>query len=72
MVDETSAQKTSSRARNVTPLRKPVKCPNCADKSHRETYPFCSKRCQDVDLNRWFSESYAIPVVENDFGAGEE
>lgn len=51
---------------NVTPLRKPVKCPNCSHKSNRETYPFCSQRCQDVDLNRWFSEVYSIPVVEND------
>lgn len=25
-------------------------------------FPFCSKRCQQVDLGRWLSESYAIPV----------
>jgi hypothetical protein len=23
--------------------------------------PFCSKRCADVDLNRWLSGAYAIP-----------
>jgi endogenous inhibitor of DNA gyrase (YacG/DUF329 family) len=23
--------------------------------------PFCSKRCADVDLARWFSGSYAVP-----------
>jgi endogenous inhibitor of DNA gyrase (YacG/DUF329 family) len=28
--------------------------------------PFCSKRCADVDLQRWFSGAYAIPVVEED------
>ena len=28
--------------------------------SAREHYPFCSKRCKDVDLNRWLSGSYAI------------
>jgi hypothetical protein len=27
--------------------------------------PFCSKRCADVDLNRWLSGSYAIPVTED-------
>jgi uncharacterized protein len=27
-----------------------------------ETYkPFCSKRCADVDLNRWLSGSYVVP-----------
>ncbi|MGH6771212.1 MAG: DNA gyrase inhibitor YacG [Xanthobacteraceae bacterium] len=28
--------------------------------------PFCSKRCADVDLNRWLSGVYAIPVKEED------
>ncbi len=49
---------------NVEPLRKPVKCSNCGRLSHRDFYPFCSKRCADVDLNRWFSGSYAIPAGE--------
>lgn len=26
-----------------------------------ETTPFCSKRCADVDLNRWLKGGYAIP-----------
>ena len=26
--------------------------------------PFCSKRCADVDLNRWLSGTYAVPVTE--------
>jgi len=28
--------------------------------------PFCSPRCKDVDLHRWLSGQYAIPVVEQD------
>ena len=28
--------------------------------------PFCSKRCADVDLHRWLSGSYAIPVTEDE------
>ncbi len=24
-------------------------------------HPFCSQRCKDVDLARWFSDSYALP-----------
>lgn len=33
--------------------------------------PFCSKRCADVDLNRWLSGSYAIPAVEDEAGSGD-
>ncbi len=25
--------------------------------------PFCSLRCKDIDLGRWFTGSYAIPVA---------
>ena len=50
----------------VTPLRPTRPCPECRRASVRETYPFCSKRCKDVDLNRWLSGSYAIPVKEAD------
>jgi endogenous inhibitor of DNA gyrase (YacG/DUF329 family) len=32
----------------------------------RETYPFCSKRCADIDLNRWLSGSYVIPGREDE------
>ena len=36
-------------------------CPICR-KPREEAYkPFCSKRCADVDLGRWFSGGYAIP-----------
>ncbi len=42
----------------------PSKCPICG-KPHTEAYlPFCSKRCADVDLNRWFSGRYAVPTEE--------
>jgi endogenous inhibitor of DNA gyrase (YacG/DUF329 family) len=26
--------------------------------------PFCSKRCADVDLSRWFGGVYAVPTPE--------
>jgi len=29
-------------------------------------HPFCSKRCADVDLSRWFGEVYAAPAEETD------
>jgi uncharacterized protein len=28
--------------------------------------PFCSRRCADVDLHRWLSGSYAIPVTADE------
>ncbi|MCA3667501.1 MAG: DNA gyrase inhibitor YacG, partial [Methylobacterium sp.] len=26
--------------------------------------PFCSKRCADVDLNRWLGGQYALPAED--------
>ena len=42
-------------------LRPPRPCPTCGKASARKTYPFCSKRCADVDLNRWLSGQFVIP-----------
>lgn len=37
-------------------------CPICEKKKAvPEFRPFCSKRCADVDLSKWLSDSYAIP-----------
>ena len=41
-------------------------CPICGKTAQPSYKPFCSKRCADVDLNRWFTGSYAVPAVEND------
>ncbi|WP_174301254.1 DNA gyrase inhibitor YacG [Caulobacter sp. S45] len=30
--------------------------------------PFCSRRCADLDLQRWFSGAYAVPAVEAEDG----
>ena len=38
------------------------KCAICEKTAIEQFKPFCSKRCADVDLHRWLSESYAIPV----------
>ena len=36
-------------------------CPVCGKPANEGTNPFCSKRCADVDLNRWLKGSYVIP-----------
>jgi endogenous inhibitor of DNA gyrase (YacG/DUF329 family) len=43
-------------------------CPICGKPSTRAARPFCSPRCRDIDLHRWLSGAYAIPVVEEDGG----
>ncbi len=44
------------------------KCPICGNSNvdSGELKPFCSKRCQQVDLGVWFTEGYSIPAVEID------
>ena len=49
----------------VIPLR-PRRCPMCGAPADSGYRPFCSKRCADLDLARWFNESYAIPAAEED------
>ena len=41
-------------------------CPVCGKPSTPASRPFCSGRCADVDLQRWLSERYAIPIAKND------
>ncbi|MDG2571260.1 DNA gyrase inhibitor YacG, partial [Vibrio parahaemolyticus] len=48
------------------PFASAGRCPICGKPAQAESRPFCSKRCADVDLNRWLSGSYAIPAVESE------
>lgn len=41
-------------------------CPICGKPREQRYRPFCSKRCADVDLNRWLSGVYAVPVTEEE------
>jgi len=52
-----------------------VKCPTC----HRETKwennphrPFCSDRCQLIDLGAWTEERYRIPDSETQTSLDDE
>ena len=47
-------------------------CPNCGKPAVEEFRPFCSKRCADVDLHRWLTGAYAIPVKEDEDEDGEK
>jgi endogenous inhibitor of DNA gyrase (YacG/DUF329 family) len=39
-------------------------CPICGKPHDAKYRPFCSKRCADIDLGRWFNEGYRIPGNE--------
>jgi endogenous inhibitor of DNA gyrase (YacG/DUF329 family) len=44
-----------------------AKCPICRTRPTAAEYkPFCSKRCADVDLQRWLSGVYVVPVEEDE------
>jgi hypothetical protein len=48
----------------AAPRLKP--CPICGKLAAPASRPFCSPRCADVDLNRWLSGVYALPVAESE------
>jgi len=50
----------------TTSAQRPRKCPICGKPAEPATRPFCSDRCKQVDLNRWLSGAYAIPVKSDD------
>ena len=41
-------------------------CPICGKPATEKFRPFCTKRCADVDLNRWLSGVYAVPGKEEE------
>ncbi len=44
-------------------------CPICHKTPNDRFRPFCSKRCADIDLGRWFTEQYSAPAPPD---AGDE
>lgn len=52
-------------------------CPICGKPADAKYRPFCSRRCSDVDLQRWLTGAYAMPAEEENEGlpdkdAGED
>ena len=41
-------------------------CPICKKPVQEAFRPFCSKRCADVDLQRWLSDRYVVPGGQDD------
>lgn len=43
-----------------------IQCPTCGqpvDPQAAKAVPFCSVRCQQIDLGRWLDEEVSLPVV---------
>jgi hypothetical protein len=59
-----AARLSETRLSQNKPSGKP--CPICGKPAVEASKPFCSERCRDVDLNRWLSNSYAIPGKPED------
>ena len=52
-----------------------VNCPQCGTpvvwNPENRYRPFCSERCKLTDLGAWATESYRVPVVEEDDGVND-
>jgi uncharacterized protein len=77
-LDGDSAETTGGRGLHLalsgmrgTPYLRPMAdtpskpCPICQKPAAARFRPFCSGRCKDVDLNRWFKGAYTIPAAES-------
>ena len=47
-------------------------CPICGRPRQPEFTPFCSRRCQEVDLGRWFTESYKVETTADSAASDED
>jgi endogenous inhibitor of DNA gyrase (YacG/DUF329 family) len=56
--------------RSKSPGSKP--CPICGKPAVPEFHPFCTRRCANVDLNRWLGGVYAVPVKDDEDEDGAE
>ena len=62
---------TAQKGDEGGPAGRQLVCPTCgapaaapATPSGKSPRPFCSRRCADIDLGRWFQGRYAIPAVD--------
>ena len=69
MTDTT--ENTTQKGEKRSPAGRQLVCPTCgapaaapAAPSGKSPRPFCSRRCADIDLGRWFQGRYAIPAVD--------
>ena len=51
-------------------------CPICGEeakpRSANKAFPFCTARCQSIDLGKWLNEDYRVPATPDEAGEGDE
>jgi endogenous inhibitor of DNA gyrase (YacG/DUF329 family) len=52
-------------------LPKAPLCPLCGKPREQRYRPFCSARCRDIDLGRWFNQTYSVPTAEPGYDEDE-
>jgi endogenous inhibitor of DNA gyrase (YacG/DUF329 family) len=65
-----STKRFMANSSSNPPKRTPMKCSTCGTNFFLQlspTPPFCSTRCQQIDLGRWLDESIGVPF-EGDSG----
>jgi uncharacterized protein len=48
------------------------KCPICGKPAVARYQPFCSPRCQTIDLARWIGGNYRIPSEEDESATDDD
>ena len=46
-----------------------MRCPTCEktfEPANPLALPFCSVRCQQIDLARWLNEGYSVPAIRKE------
>ena len=62
--DETDGRPSGAEVKKFAAAGRGKACPTCGSPVKKEFRPFCSRRCAELDLGRWFREDYRIPAEE--------
>lgn len=60
------------KPKDQTPPARAGACPTCGTPAVARFAPFCSRRCAEIDLGRWFKGTYVIPGRSDPDSGGED
>lgn len=66
--NETDSQKAAKKAA----AKAGAKCAICGKPVEPRYRPFCSQRCQQIDLGRWLGETYRIAADQDPASSSSE
>ncbi len=72
MMSMNAAKLNAAKSMEETQTPRVRRCPICGKPAVAEFRAFCSRRCADIDLNRWLSGAYVVPgkAEEDEDGEG--